>query len=354
MRNKTRLFHVFMTLFFSLSSILYGCKQQEAIQEYQTSKLTQIKTVPKVINAEYGDTPQLIKKAMMKIEEFSVVEQVKVIDEQQGIYQFSDYTIHSSINYYEGKENAQLHIKLSSSKQDLLTSEEYQFYVSLQDTMAPIINLKQDSIEIYESQTIDFNSYVNNISDNFDKEISIQHIEINIPKENNKFQCGDYEVIYQAVDTHGNQGEKRLKVKVLKDEVVTSQPVSLNLENNDINTLAKSLVGKPYVWGGKGPDGFDCSGIIMYLYKCIGFDVSWAQIQYGQGNEISLDKNTWKIGDVLSYQDNSGEIVHHALYLGNGMALHAIVAGVQILPVDTAMESGFNNPQRLVRVRRYL
>lgn len=354
MRNKTRLFHVFMTLFFSLFSILYGCNQKERVQEYQTNELTQIKTVPKVIKAEYGDTPQLIKKAMMKIDEFSVVEQVKEIDKQQGIYEFADYTIHSSIEYLDGKENAQLRLTLSSKKKDLLTSDEYRFNVTLQDTMAPIITLKQDCIEIYESQTVDFNSFVDKVSDNFDQELTVQKIEVNIPKEDNKFQCGEYEVVYQAMDSHGNQGEKRLKVKVSKDEELESQPVSLNLENNALNILAKSLVGKPYMWGGKGPDSFDCSGIIMYLYKCIGYDVTWAQIQYGQGSEVSLDKNTWKIGDVLSYQDNSGEIVHHALYLGNGMALHAIVAGVQILPVDTAMESGPNNPQRLVRVRRYL
>lgn len=32
-----------------------------------------------------------------------------------------------------------------------------------------------------------------------------------------------------------------------------------------------SFIGTPYVWGGKGPDGFDCSGLIVELLKMLGF-----------------------------------------------------------------------------------
>ena len=37
--------------------------------------------------------------------------------------------------------------------------------------------------------------------------------------------------------------------------------------------IARAQTGKPYVWGGKGPDVFDCSGLMQYVYGQLGVTI---------------------------------------------------------------------------------
>src|SRR5271166_6253091 len=37
---------------------------------------------------------------------------------------------------------------------------------------------------------------------------------------------------------------------------------------------ARSELGKPYLWGGAGPDAFDCSGLVMMAYRAAGIDIA--------------------------------------------------------------------------------
>lgn len=354
-----RIYQICFTILLFCFPLLEGCTYEENIEIEEVKKQQKVKDDTSPLKGNYGNNEELIKKAMLKIDRnISAIEEVQVIEEDsiKGVYIFSDYKIISSLDMSEGIEKAKL--ILDVQKNNLVKQKnQYEFDVKLADVTAPQITLKEDFITIHESDEIDFNNYIEKVKDDLDGELSIAEIINPIPDENDKWQCGEYEVRYVAKDTHENESEKVLKVKVisdLEDKALLSEPVLSNLANTDMNNLALSLLGKPYVWGGKGPDVFDCSGVIMYIYQCLGMELSWAQVQYGLGTSISLDEANWKIGDVLSFSDNSGEIVHHALYLGNRMALHATTNGVCILSIDAQMESGPQNPQRLVRVCRYI
>lgn len=118
----------------------------------------------------------------------------------------------------------------------------------------------------------------------------------------------------------------------------------LNQEQKEkIASVAKILVGKPYVYGTgpeKAPNEFDCSSFIQYLYKQVGILLPRSTIlQAGdkQGTEVKVspDYSNLEPGDLLFMRGNQGYyndnffpnreiyIGHIAIYVGNGEIVHA-------------------------------
>ena len=86
--------------------------------------------------------------------------------------------------------------------------------------------------------------------------------------------------------------------------------------------FAKSYVGYPYVYGGNGPNSFDCSGFVLYVYRHFGYSFSrGAQEQYEDG--MKVDMSELKPGDLVFFSGNGYSITHVGLYLGNGSFIHA-------------------------------
>jgi len=82
---------------------------------------------------------------------------------------------------------------------------------------------------------------------------------------------------------------------------------------------ARAQLGKPYVWGGSGPDVFDCSGFTAWAWRVAGVYLPhYTGAQYAQTRHISLDE--LQPGDLVFYGSGLG---HVALYLGGGTIIHA-------------------------------
>jgi cell wall-associated NlpC family hydrolase len=88
--------------------------------------------------------------------------------------------------------------------------------------------------------------------------------------------------------------------------------------------LADSLVGIPYRFGGIDIDGFDCSGLVFYVYDCFGINVPRPAREQGLMTGTVKLKNAAP-GDILVFK--FAGIWHSAIYMGNWRFVHAPNAG---------------------------
>ena len=88
--------------------------------------------------------------------------------------------------------------------------------------------------------------------------------------------------------------------------------------------FAKTFVGYPYTWAGADPSiGFDCSGLVYYVYKQMGYTIK----RDGDGqatNGIAVKESDMQPGDIIIFANKyTGAIQHVGLYIGDGMMVHA-------------------------------
>ena len=87
--------------------------------------------------------------------------------------------------------------------------------------------------------------------------------------------------------------------------------------------LKEQLLNVPYLWGGKCSYGTDCSGLVQTIFRILGIPLFRdASQQVGQGTTVNMITET-RIGDLLFFDNDEGEIVHTGLIIGPGEILHA-------------------------------
>lgn len=95
---------------------------------------------------------------------------------------------------------------------------------------------------------------------------------------------------------------------------------------------ALERVGTPYLYGGTGPDGFDCSGLTMRAWSAAGVAINrTSRDQYRQVRKISYD--SLRPGDLIfwgSVPSDPGSIHHVAMYVGGGQMVEAPRPGVPV------------------------
>lgn len=114
----------------------------------------------------------------------------------------------------------------------------------------------------------------------------------------------------------------------------TDRAEAMELRHGLLN-LAKEQLGEPYVYGSIGPYGFDCSGLMYYLYAQYGMELHRTASQQLQDG-IVVAKEGLQVGDLIFFRE-SWEYYpasHVGIYAGNNKIIHASRRGIVYADLD--------------------
>lgn len=114
----------------------------------------------------------------------------------------------------------------------------------------------------------------------------------------------------------------------------TTTSTGTTTEGQLIADTAKKYLGIPYVWGGASPSGFDCSGLVYYVLRSLGYSTYRTPAdQYKQG--IYVAKADLQPGDIVYFHGTyKSGISHVGIYMGNGKFIHSPHTGAVVSYAD--------------------
>ena len=115
---------------------------------------------------------------------------------------------------------------------------------------------------------------------------------------------------------------RNVSFNLAPDDVPVQHVPSPTHIGSAITQAAKQFLGIKYTWGGNTPQqGFDCSGLVKYVFRKFGITTPRVAVdQFNAGQPV--DAQHAGPGDLVFFR-HGGTIGHVGIYLGNGMMLHA-------------------------------
>ena len=139
-------------------------------------------------------------------------------------------------------------------------------------------------------------------------------------------------------------------VEPIKVATTTTVARTTITEGQKIVNIAKKYIGVRYVWGGSTPSGFDCSGLVTYVFN------EWAGYKFKMRTRLYLNGTSIKYanltaGDLVFFDTaGRGNITHVGIYVGGGQVIHAPKPGTSVR--IESMASGSYYARTFVCARR--
>jgi cell wall-associated NlpC family hydrolase len=104
-------------------------------------------------------------------------------------------------------------------------------------------------------------------------------------------------------------------------------------------SIAMQYLGIPYVWGGASPRGFDCSGLVQYVYAQVGISLPHYTVsQWNYPGAVPVPKNQLQPGDLVFFNG----LDHVGIYIGFGDFIDAPHTGANV-EIDSLGERWFKS-----------
>ena len=119
-------------------------------------------------------------------------------------------------------------------------------------------------------------------------------------------------------------------------------PVSTSVPGDRYSSvvgIAMQYLGVPYVYGGESPSGFDCSGLVAYVYAQVGVSLPhYTVAQYNYPDSVSVSRSQLEPGDLVFFYG----LGHVGIYVGGGQFIHAPHTG-SVVRIDSLNGGGYSS-----------
>ena len=119
-----------------------------------------------------------------------------------------------------------------------------------------------------------------------------------------------------------NYGDQYYTDHVLRYYILSSA------EKSDVVKYAMTFLGCPYEYGATGPDSFDCSGFVYYVFKNTNtYNGERGTAASYKAIATPVSEEDVQPGDLVFFKNSSGKVHHVGIYIGDGKMIHAPKTG---------------------------